>query len=145
MVQIRANTREIEIRLNELQEAIEDFSPLWDILIERVIVRHIKRTFDTAGHGSWPQRQDNLSHPLLQLSGDLLNSLINPNSSNNINEQSKDQLTYGSDLFYSVYHEEGTSNIPERSFLRTTLEQSQFERDIINEIEKYFQNIIDRR
>ena len=143
MLKINAETRDIEIRLLRTEKAVSDFTPFWDILIDNVLVRWFNETFDSEGFGEWDERKDNLPHPLLQLTGALRKSLTKPGSSNNINQQRLDSLEFGSDLFYHIYHEEGTSKMVDRPIIGLALRRPHFERDIEREVEQYFQNIVD--
>ena len=143
MVRIKANTRRLIARIDEIAERVSDFRPVWDRIINRVIIAHINEIFDTAGQGSWPPRKDNLPHPLLQLTGALRSSFTQPDAEGNVNEQTPTGLTYGSDIFYAQFHEEGTDVIPPRRITGLLLENVTFEQSVINEIENYFQEVID--
>lgn len=143
MLRMRANTREIELDLERIDRRISDFTPLWDILIDRVLVNWFEQAFDTKGFGNWSDRADDLPHPLLQLTGALRRALTQPGSASNVNVQKPDGLEYGTDLFYHIYHEEGTSRVDARPVIGEVLRQPQFESDVEREIERYFQQIID--
>ena len=143
MFQIRANTRGIELDLERIDRHISDFTPLWNTLIDRVLVNWLDQAFETEGFGNWSERDGSLPHPILQLSGALRRALTQPGSASNVNIQKPDGLEYGTDLFYHLYHEEGTSRIDARPVIGEVLRQPQFESDVEREIEHYFQQIID--
>ena len=143
MIRITSNLAPLLQRIGQLEREVSDFDRVWDRIIDNVIVPAINDIFDSEGYGTWPPRVDDLPHPLLQLSGDLRRSLTQPNSGNNINVQTSDSLEYGSDIFYSDYHEEGTDTIPPRPILNLLAEESRVEREIEREIEIHFQRVID--
>ena len=145
MLRISSNIREVEVDIERVERQISDFTPLWDILIDRVLVNWFDQAFDTEGFGNWSERKDDLPHPLLQLTGALRRSLTQPGSEENINVQRPDSLDYGSDLFYHIYHEQGTSRMDARAIIGEVLRQPQFESDVEREVEDYFQNVIDGR
>lgn len=142
MLRISANTREIEVDIERVERSISDFTPLWDVLIDNVLVGWFNQSFDTEGFGNWSPRKDDLPHPLLQLTGALRRSLTQPDSEANINIQSPDRLEYGSELFYHIFHEEGTKYMDARPIIGEALRQSQLELDVEREVEQYFQRII---
>lgn len=143
MLRLVAEFNQAYFELDQLEEAVDDFTPFWDILIRNVLTRWFNKAFDTGGFGRWSPRQDSLPHPLLQLTGALRESLTQPNSSNNINNQSADRLEYGSELFYHIFHEQGTSRMNARPIIGSILRQAQFQVDVERAVEDYFQDIID--
>ena len=84
-----------------------------------LIAAEVAKIFATQGYGTWPQRKDNLPHPLLQLTGRYLRAASQVGASGNIAEVNRTELRFGIELShfrnsYPLLHETGTSRLPAR-------------------------------
>lgn len=145
MLLLNADTSDLEYQLSQLEHYIDDWVPFWDHIIDNVIVDWIDTIFDTAGFGRWEPRKDDLPHPLLQDTLNLRNALTDPNDPDNYTVKSRDGLEYGSTVEYQEYHEYGTVNLPARPIVEMLDDIAFFDRQLEQEIDNYFQYIIDRR
>lgn len=125
--------------LQEAERALTDTSPLWDTVIENAIIPKIREVFSTNGYGQWPQRQDNLPHPLLRKSYDLFNSLTNRAAPGHVEHRTAASLEYGTDIPYANTHEFGRGPIPARPYLQLAVD-SGLDDDVAREVDRYYQN-----
>lgn len=143
MVEIQIHRRaELDRELTRIGNVISDPSPVWDRIIQRVLIPRIRETFLSDGFGRWPQRQDNLPHPLLRKSGALYESLIRPGARGNVDIRTPHTLEYGTDIPYADFHEFGTSRIPSRPYLLYAAED--LEGKVAREVDQFFQGEFNR-
>lgn len=64
----------------------------------------------------WPPRKDSKAHPLLILTGKLMNSAVGPGG-DHVEIITPTSLEFGTDLYYADYHQFGTSRISARPFM----------------------------
>ncbi len=145
MLSISVSTKPVEKQISNLQSSISNFSWAWDDIITKILHPTIRQIFESDGRGRWPRRKDNLPHPLLRKSGRLFASLTNTGHRDNINRQTATSLTYGTNVPYSSFHEEGTSRIPARSFLQPIAEDASIEEQLSQLLESNLQGRINRR
>lgn len=111
---------------NRVKREVQDLTPQWPILIEQLIKPELVNIFLTDGLGKWQPRKDNLPHPLLRKSYNLFNSV----TQNPVTIQLPSLLTYGTNVPYAQYHEEGTATIPPRPFFMLLDEDPDFDRRV---------------
>lgn len=122
-------------------DGVADYRPIWQV-IEADFYSQIARQFQTegtAGGDKWEALKPEYAgwkeahypgKPILQRTGDLIESLTNPNSANGVRREERKTLTLGSLLPYALYHQTGTRDgrLPARpeiqlteAFKRTTM------------------------
>ena len=143
-VKVEANLRGVSLFIEGLERELLDLRPLWDRLINRVIIADIVEVFQSDGRSRWPPRVDNLPHPLLRKSRRLYRSLTEQSHSDNISNKGRTSLEYGSSVPYHNIHEEGRGRVPARPVLGLLTEDSNFEQEIEREINDYFQDRINQ-
>lgn len=145
MIQIKAlNLDRIDNSLRSLIREIDDFSELFNDLIDNLLFEDITDIFESDGEGTWDQRKDSKTHELLRLSFALLNSLTR-RGGNNIANINNNSLEIGSDISYHDVHEFGapSKNIPERPILGILI-QNGIEDRIANNLDEWVQRRINR-
>jgi len=117
--------------LDDLGEHCESGSfeePLREVL--PVLMEGFEQNFMRAENESgtpWPPRVDDLPHPLLILSGALIEATRDTGSAGNIHTVSERNLetgVKGSVIAYASIHNDGAGNIPQRQFLYASPETS---------------------
>ena len=106
-------------------DGIADYRPIWPV-IEDDYYAQVKDQFKTEGeeggekwaalspeYAGWKQKHFP-DKPILQRTGDLMDSLTNPNSPNGVRREERKTLTLGSTLPYALFHQVGTENMPAR-------------------------------
>ncbi len=71
-------------------------------------------------NGAWAPRKDSKPHPLLILTGALLEGVRDTGNPANIHDVASNVLTLGIDssvVMYAAYHQYGTSRMPARPFI----------------------------
>ena len=102
-------------------EGIADYRPIWSV-IEADFYAQVARQFQsegTAGGEGWKELSKDYGEwkeahfpgkPILQRTGDLIDSLTNPNSVNGVRVEERKTLTLGSTLAYALYHQTGSKD-----------------------------------
>jgi phage gpG-like protein len=102
-------------------DGIADYRPIWPVIEDEFYAQE-KLQFQTEGmDGSGGTKWVPLSpeyagwkeahfpgKPILQRTGDLYDSLTNPNSTNGVRREERKTLTLGSTLPYALYHQTGS-------------------------------------
>ena len=109
-------------RFVKMRKAMGDLTQFWRKRARPILISRIKTTFDTKGYGTWAPRKDNLPHPLLIKTKKLYGSWTKVGSEGNIYRVSKDEMEWGSDIFYGVFHETGTDRMPARPIAKRLME-----------------------
>lgn len=125
MVGIKVNSTAIK-KLEKLKQRA-DTIPYQRI--GNLVKRSVNRNFAVGGRPKkWPERKDNLSHPLLVKSGKLKNSIYV--------EANDDSVSVGSRVAYQAVHNYGypPRNIPQREYL---IVQKSDEREIRKMIKRH--------
>lgn len=99
------------------RHALEDLLPLWE-LFEPVMEEIETEQFDSEGHGAWPGLAESTLRykdggSILVRTGELKASLTGSPAV----QKSPKQMTYGSGVFYSTYHQTGTPKMPQRQVI----------------------------
>lgn len=104
------------------QAALLDLEPLWE-LVKPVAASVEEEQWDTQGQGAWPPLADSTiaekerggwpSDPLIR-TGDLKASLTDPGRAADSGPR---HLIYGTDVEYALFHQEGTSRMPQRQVI----------------------------
>jgi phage gpG-like protein len=106
-------------------DGVADYRPVWPV-IEDDFYAQIKDQFKTEGAEGgekWAPLSPEYAgykeahfpgKPILQRTGDLYESLTNPNSANGVRKEERKTLTLGSTIPYAVFHQLGTENMPAR-------------------------------
>jgi phage gpG-like protein len=102
-------------------DGIADYRPVWQV-IEADFYAQVARQFKTEGvaggdrwvslsesYGAWKEK-NYPGKPILQRTGDLIDSLTNPNSANGVRIEERKTLTLGSTLPYALYHQTGSED-----------------------------------
>jgi len=102
-------------------DGIADYRPIWSV-IEADFYAQMLRQFQTegmAGGDKWVPLSAEYAgwkethypgKPILQRTGDLIDSLTNPNSPNGVRIEERKTLTLGSTLPYALYHQTGSKD-----------------------------------
>jgi phage gpG-like protein len=95
-----------------------DFGSLWDAFGE-IMGRIEQSQFDSAGHGAWPSLAESTIRQkghgdILVDSGELRRSLTDPGRAM---QKSARTMSYGTDVDYARYHQEGTPKMPMRQVI----------------------------
>ena len=123
----------------EAARALTDTGEIWESVIDNAIIPKYREVFETDGYGRWPQRQDNLPHPLLRKSYNLFNSLVNRSAPGHIEHRTASSLEYGTEIVYADTHEFGRGPIPQRSVAQSAIDNG-LEVDVAREVDTYYQN-----
>ena len=111
--------------INRLQKATDDFSIPFN-LIRNDFHRSNKIIFSLKGPGLYPDLAESTKiqkekllgtpYPILDRTGRLAASLLNPNDSEAVSEVGKQTLLLGTDVPYAIYHQsdEPRSKLPQR-------------------------------
>lgn len=115
-------------------DSLSDLRPLWPEVIATFYQLEAEQ-FDTEG-AAGGQRWTPLSpvyeeykernfpgQPLLQVSGDLIASLTDPEAAGAILQPREDELIIGTSVPYAIYHQRGTRKMPKRPPLSFSEEQ----------------------
>ena len=104
------------------QEALLDLEPLWE-LVKPVAASVEEDQFSTQGQGAWPPLAESTiarkeaggwpADPLIR-TGDLKASLVDPGRAA---DTGPSHMTYGTDVEYAIFHQEGTSRMPARQLI----------------------------
>jgi phage gpG-like protein len=102
-------------------DGIADYRPIWSV-IEADFYAQVKRQFETEGseggdgwvplsaeYAGWKEAHYP-GKPILQRTGNLIDSLTNPNSPNTVRQEERKTLTLGSLLPYALYHQTGSKD-----------------------------------
>jgi phage gpG-like protein len=102
-------------------DGIADYRPIWPV-IEDDYYAQVKDQFKTEGeeggqawvplsekYGAWKEAHFP-GMPILQRTGNLIDSLTNPNSANGVRREERKTLTFGSTLPYALYHQTGSKD-----------------------------------
>ena len=102
--------------------ALLDLQVLWD-LFKPIMAEIEEQQFDTQGEGAWPGLAESTlaeksaggwpSDPLVR-TGNLKESLVDPGRAA---ETGPMQMTWGSDVPYAIFHQTGTSKMPQRQVI----------------------------
>jgi phage gpG-like protein len=130
-------------------DGIADYRPIWAV-IEDDFYAQMKDQFESEGaeggesweplspaYAGWKEEH----YPgakILERSGDLLDSLTNPNSTNGVRREERKSLTLGSLLPYALYHQVGTENMPARPEL---VFPETFKRAVMHHVQMYLVTI----
>ena len=115
--QIIIRTQSIERRITSIRQELDDFRPLWHIVRREWLIDNILNIFATDGKGTWlPTSRPN---PILRDTRRLFRSYTQPGAPGNINEETRNSLAWGSDVFYAQYHEfdDRAPNLPVRTVI----------------------------
>src|SRR4051812_28252858 len=104
------------------QAALLDLEILWD-LFKPIMGEIEEQQFDSRGEGAWPALSESTlsqkseggwpADPLVR-SGDLKASLTDPGRAA---QTSPTEMSYGTDVPYAGYHQDGTSKMPQRQVI----------------------------
>jgi phage gpG-like protein len=126
-------------------DGIADYRPIWPV-IEDDFYAQEKDQFKsegTEGGDKWAPLSPEYAgykeahfpgKPILQRTGDLYDSLTNPNSANGVRREERKTLTLGSTLPYALYHQQGTNKMPARPELQFP---EAFKRSTMHHIQVY--------
>ena len=108
-MQFKVDSAPVMSELLSLEQKASDMTPVM-MDIGDLLVESVHKNFEHGGRpGTWEPRKDNNPWPLLMKTGELYNS-IEANASQN-------DVYVDAGAEYGVYHNEGTSTIPQREFL----------------------------
>lgn len=106
----------------EFQAALLDLEPLWE-LVKPVAASVEEDQFSSQGQGAWPGLAESTiarkeaggwpADPLVR-TGDLRASLVDPGRAADAGPRS---MTYGTNVDYALFHQEGTSRMPQRQLI----------------------------
>lgn len=139
MITLNWNAKGTLRGLSEVERRLRRKPGLWDRLQERVLSVFIREIFRTEGYGTWEETQRD--NPILQDTGNLLESYVDTNHPQNINIQSPLLFQYGSGVEYAIYHEEGTENLIPRQVVALLENDPDFQIAIDKEAQQYFDEI----
>jgi phage gpG-like protein len=117
----------INKQIGGFRRKLEDLIPLWTMFkpeMERIEAER----FDAEGYGWAPlapatledrARQGFPPGPILHRTGELRDSLVNPARAA---DMTPDTLTWGSDVEYAGYHQDGTPRMPQRKVIDIRVE-----------------------
>lgn len=126
--------------LNRTRDQLGDLTPFWRTMVVPVLQDKIRDIFLQEGPGweelapSTLQTRMYPEKPILEQTGALMESVID----NPIIVATRRQLLYGTTNPYARYHEDGTSKMPARPFIRPARQE------IIDEIVEKFRIYIQR-
>jgi len=130
-------------------DGIADYRPIWPV-IEDDFYAQEKDQFRSEGEeggDKWSELSPDYAawkeghypgKPILQRTGDLYDSLTNPNSTNAVRREERKSLTLGSTLPYALYHQTGTENMPARPELQFP---EVFKRSVMHHVQVYLVQI----
>lgn len=92
---------------------LENLHPLWE-LFKPTMSRIERERFESEGHGEWPALADSTirdraihgfgAGPILHRTGDLEDSLVDPNRAANVGRM---QMTWGTNVSHAHWHQDG--------------------------------------
>lgn len=115
-----SNLLDTKRELQQLKRRIENLSPFWRSIAVPIIKDKLRRIFLEEGPGWAPllpstiQSRQYPGLPILQQTGALMASVVD----HPVLQVSRRQLLYGTNNPYAEFHEEGTSRMVARPFLR---------------------------
>ena len=136
-------------------DGIADYRPIWPI-IEDDYYAQMKDQFKSEGEeggDAWAPLSEKYAgwkeahfpgKPILQRTGDLYDSLTNPNSTNGVRREERKTLTLGSTLAYAIDHQTGTpaddpgALMPARPEIQFT---EAFKRSVMHHVQMYLVQI----
>ena len=133
---------ELNQELQRVGRVLNDPTPVWEPVIQRVLIPSIRETFLSEGDGRWARRVDNLPHPVIAQVRDAVCVIDTSGCEGNVNIQSPNSLEYGTDIPYADFHEFGTSRIPARPYLLYAVEN--IEGKVAREMDQWFQGEFNR-
>ena len=133
--------RDLRNDLDLLSRVFDEPGHVFADIIAHELVDAEEEVFATDGYGEWPERVDDLPHPLLRKTLRLYDSLTDLSDPENILIESPHQITFGTQVEYSIFHEAGTSRIPQRSFLEILADHG-LDDNIANVAEDYLQSLL---
>ena len=98
--------------LDNIEQGLQDQTPLWRNLRDNYISGVITRIFRSNGRGTW--RPTQRSNAILRDTRALFRSYTQRGSPGNISQVRPNRFTWGSNLPYARFHEEGTRRLPAR-------------------------------
>lgn len=146
-INIDVDQREVEIEIFSIAEIFQDLNQhgLWEYILRKQLRSQIKLVFDTDGFGQWPQRVDNLPHPLLRDTRRMFRSLQNKTAPGNIDRRSAQSWAWGTSVEYAQYHEQPDrpfARPPARPWFSLLVESSQFNRTLPRVVDEWAQSAI---
>jgi phage gpG-like protein len=121
-IQIEPPIEFILQQTGRFQAALLDLEPLWE-LVKPVAASVEEDQFSSQGQGAWsPLAESTLARkeaggwpmdPLVR-TGDLKASLVDPGRAADTGPQ---HMVYGTDVGYAIFHQEGTSRMPQRQLI----------------------------
>jgi phage gpG-like protein len=128
----------IHAQAGEFRRALDNLEPLWD-RFEHELSQIETERWDTRGYGGWaPLAESTVAQkaahgfpldPLIR-TGELRDSLTDPNRAG---DKGPKQFSYGTDVPYAEYHQEGTDRMPSRPVLEIRLEdRRRLERETVS-------------
>jgi phage gpG-like protein len=130
-------------------DGISDYRPIWPV-IEDDFYAQEKDQFRSEGveggekweplsaaYAGWKEAAFP-GKPILQRTGDLYESLTNPNSVNGVRREERKTLTLGSTLPYAIFHQRGTANMPPRP---EVVFPEAFKRTVMHHVQTYLVQI----
>jgi phage gpG-like protein len=112
-------------------DGLSDYRPLWPIIEDDYYAQE-KDQFKSEGeeggdkwsaltpeYAGWKEAHFP-GKPILQRTGDLYDSLTNPNSPNGVRIEERKSLTLGSRLPYAIFHQQGTAMMDARPEIQFT-------------------------
>ncbi len=113
-----------------LGDAVKDFSPVWNKIIDKILIPGIKANFETEGGavGGWEKlkpkyaawkKKKGFHKEVLQKTGLMRESLekVGLGKSYNIERIEKQTMTFGTSVDYAYLHQKGKGHLPQRRIL----------------------------
>ena len=126
-------------------DGVADYRPVWAFVADD-FYSQIGRQFRsegvaggekwealTAAYSGWKEAHFP-GKPILERTGELLDSLTDPNSPNAVRIEERKSLTLGSSVPYAIYHQTGTKNMPARPEIQLT---EAFKRTTMHHVQQY--------
>ena len=129
MLQIRIRVENAIKTLTRIQQRFSDFRPLWQNVFEKFTAKTLGQIIASSGRGTWAETQR--SNPILIDTEHLFRSYTTPGAPGNVNIQEAKRFTFGSDIFYSIFHEQEDftikSNLDRRQVVGIAVDDPEFD------------------
>jgi phage gpG-like protein len=130
-------------------DGVADYRPIWPVIEDEFYAQEKDqfRTEGEEGGDKWAELSPEYAgwkaahfpdKPILERTGDLVESLTNPNSVNGVRREERKTLTLGTLLPYALYHQQGTENMPARPEL---IFPESWKRTVMHHVQTYLVQI----
>jgi phage gpG-like protein len=144
-----AGAAQLDRGIARFADGVADYRPIWGVITDDFYAQ-VRAQFSSEGAEGgdrWQQLSEEYAgwkekhfpgKPILQRTGDLMESLTNPNSANAVHIEERKTLTLGSRVPYAIYHQTGTGKMAARPEIQLT---DAFRRAAMKNIQVYLVQI----